>query len=328
MELTFATKETIKQPKNKIPLKHEIKPNDHVMGVGFFTGPEWKVTCFHGQWTDIVIKVEIQKNIFGDTYWCVTFSCNNCHEILHVKLYGVEINKSERFLAIASGTIRGQGNSKGKVAETNRTVGFVKEEACPFLPSTSIDEAYAPLDTKLYDLAKQSLAMYEFGYKWLKDNKPETLKVGLQFSPVQVDVESYAFNEAGLIINSGGDYIHEVIIIGYVEGEYWIVMDSENQQFVKFDWGYNFGTPMIHNLKKKFMPLIYKQQGSPALYFKHWSQDLLIPIADGVLVGGDLFKTLLGTSDYSSIPRVKNNGQDWVTLPFPVAPYSFLTKIV
>ena len=317
----FATPETIKQPLGRGLIPSVLKPEDHIMGAGVFTGPEWTILQPDGQWNAFEPQAELQRDAYGDTYACVSFSCNNVHEFLHNKLYGVALNKSDRFLAIGSGTVRGQGNSKSTVAEWNRTNGFVLEQFCPYDSNTTLDQFYSPINQDLKAQGFLALNTYLFGYKWLQDNSPANLKLGLTYSPVQVDVEGqYAFNAKGYVINGGGAYCHEVMIFGYEDGVCWYLFDSESLQWLKFDWGFKFGSPMIHSLTRKPMPILYKQNSSPAIYALDEEKKTLVAFADGAINGSELFKTLYGVSNFSQLKIIHVD-----VLPYQIAPYQFKT---
>lgn len=304
-DIFFATEQIIKQPKNNSLIHTERNVNDHILGgFGVFTGPAWVVLQPDGQWNQYQPQVKLQRDAYGDTYCCVAFSLNNCHEFLFKKIYNLDVAKSDRFLGVGSGTIPGQGNSKSTVAEWNRTHGFVYETEWPFTDTMTIIEFYSTIPQNVYSDGLANLQIYEFGYKWLADNKPETIKAGLTFSPVQVDVENYVYNGSGYIANSGTGYVHEVIIFGYEEGKCWYVFDSENLQWLKFDWNYQFQTAMIHSLKKKNMFQLIKEDGQSAVYLQVPSGNLY-GIADGdECAGGDLLKTFSGTYGNAGIKHV------------------------
>jgi hypothetical protein len=68
------------------------------------------------------------------------------------------------------------------------------------------------------------------------------------------------------------------------------------------------------------MPILYKKIGEPAIYALNTEDNVLVPFADGVVMGGKLFKTLYGTTNYSDLPR-----ENVTELPYPIAPYQFTT---
>ena len=321
--MEFTQPQNIKQPKGGLILE-EKDERDHILGA---TIP-WPVINESGQWREFVPVPELQRNKFGDVYGCVSFSYNNVHEFLHKKLYGTEINKSDRYIVVGSGTTPNQGNSKRTVAEWGRKNGWVVEERWPFNPEMTIKEYYnnGKVPQELLEEGKKQSTQYEMGYQWLPDNSINSIMDGLRYSPVQVDVERYAFNKNGHIINSGGGYMHEVIIFGRqsvdVDGKgenYFEGWDSENKQYIKFDLGYHFGSPMIHSLKKKNMVKIYKLKGeeNKALYFLNPKDQKLVSFSDGVITGGELFKTLFVEYFFEEVDK----------LPYPIADYKMTTQL-
>lgn len=308
--MEFAEVSKVKQPSGGLKLESP-EERDYILGALVTNFVKQKTNRYR----DLLPKIELQRNKNGDTYLCVTFSLNNVHEILYRIQYGTEINFSELFVGIGSGSVRGQGNGKRTVAEWKRKNGFVWEEDYPYTLEMTLDQVYQALTKELLEKGKQNLSLYEFGYQWLPSNSPQQLLEGLWYSPLQVDVERYSFNDKGYIVNSGTGYIHEVVIFDYEEGKCWWVFDSESNQFLKFDWNYNFGSPMIHSLKKKNMAKIYKKKGEPALYFLNPKDQKLVSFSDGVITGGDLFKTLF----------VEYYFEEFDELPYPVADYSIKT---
>jgi hypothetical protein len=311
--LSFATKETLVQPVGGNLIVEPKLEQDHILGA---SGPEFAPLVLDGHWVKHMPIAELQRNRFGDTYMCVTFSLNNIHEFLHKRLYGTEINKSDICLGVMSGTVRGQGNSKRAVVETNRTKGFVYEIDYPYTPEMTLDEVYAPISSDLLLKALGNLDHYEFGYKWLAANTPKAMIEGLKFSPLQVDVNSrYRMNGKDQVVWNKADptYDHEVTVFDYEQGICWWVFDSESLQFIKFDWNYPFGSPMIHSLKKKMKIELYKKIGSPAIAVKHSSEPSMIAFSGGSVSGDDLFKSIYGVTDFSEIPITQV--KEW---PFPI----------
>lgn len=312
--ITFATIDKVIHPKGGL-IVEPPQEQDHILGA---SGPDFGVLVEDGQWGEYAPEPELQRNSSGDTYMCVSFSNNNISEFLIYKQYGELVNWSDIFLGKGSGTVRGRGNSKRTVAEWKRLNGYVLETDYPYTSTTTVDQAYAPLSATLLKKGISNLNFFTFNYKWLPDNSVQSLLNGLKLSPIQVDVEPYNFNDKGYISNSGAGYTHEVAIFGYESGKCWYVFDSESSQFLKFDWSYKFGSPMIHSVKKKVMTKLYKKNGSPAIYFLNPQSSTLVPYSDGVVPGGELFKIFFGDYSLAPIERVDE-------LPFPVASYSITT---
>ena len=316
--MEFATPQTIKQPNGGLILKSNIDIEEKPLGAR--KKESWSKVNEGGHWRDFQPVSELQRNRRGDVYGCVSFSNNSAHEFIIKKQYGEEPNMSDRYLVVGSGTIPNVGNYKQTVATWKKDNFWIPEEKWPYSPDMTVDEYYNNLKvpTEFLMEGKKMSKLYVIDFDWLGDSKIQTIKDGLEFSPVQVDVQSYSFNSKGYIINNGTNYIHEVIIFDYEQGECWWVFDSENEQFIKFDWNYHFGSPMIHLLKKKFMPKLYKVNGQPAIYFLNPEDSRLVAFSDGVIAGGSLFKIFFG--DYSNVPIIKVD-----TLPYPVANYSIRT---
>jgi len=82
-------------------------------------------------WSDYLPVKEVQRNKFFDSMACVTFSALNCLEILHKRLYEIEVNWSDRWMARVSGTTT-KGNYLSTVADTIRKKGLILEEFWQF----------------------------------------------------------------------------------------------------------------------------------------------------------------------------------------------------
>lgn len=245
--IVFATPETVVQPKGTMILGHVITEQDHVLGG--LLGDIWTPVLPDANWLKFIwSNPEIQRVLDGDLYWCVTFSRNSIWRFVWKVQYNEDFNISERLAAIGGGTVRGRGASKANIAEWSRKNGWEFQTECP-TPNT-LDAAYAPLTKDDFDRAKINLKTTLIAYKYLPDNSIASIKAGLTFSPVQVDVHGqYSFNAQGYVINNGSDYAHEVAIIAD-GGDFWVVWDSESIQWLKFDKGFKFGSPMIHSIKK------------------------------------------------------------------------------
>lgn len=306
------SQEEIIQPKGGLVVELP-QVDDHVLGA---TGPEFAVLQENGQWHEFLPDPELQRNDNGDTFMCVTFSLNNAHEAVLKRLYGEAPNFSDLCLGVASGTVRGRGNTKRAVADTKRLEGCCLEGEYPYLKTTTLDQAYAPLPDDVRKKAKRQLDFFQFAYKWVSDNSAQSLKQGLKYSPLQVDVlGSYKVGPKGYIVFDVNNptYNHEVIVVGYEEGACWHVFDSESQQLLKFDWWYPFGSPMVHGASKTSKVEILKEKGKPALAVKHVSQPALIAFSGGPVVGEDLFKSLYGIQSFVQLP-IKEVDR----FPFPV----------
>lgn len=163
-----------------------------------------------------------------------------------MELYRLNVNYSERFLAIASGTdpIKG-GNNPQKVAETARKKGFVDEGILPFDSTlNNLTEYYAPLTGPTLQKGKEWLNKWSFKHDWLSNGSlipPETLKKALTYSPLGIAVYAWAQGEDGFYVRpEQAKDIHWVELRGYKDGKYWIVCDSYSPFTKKLAWDYPF----------------------------------------------------------------------------------------
>ena len=294
-------------------------PEDYEFGASKLSATR-KVLCPDGQWIDYLPKhFELQRNNRFDSYGCVSYSHNNAIEILNKRVYGVEMDFDDRDLVVGSGTTPGRGNGVSKVANWARNNGLINDNGD--IPDGMTESEYYSWHRGITegDEAKKFLELCELGYEYLPTcnwgqtySSPEQLMEALLYSPIQASVDgNYQYNEDGTIGRLLA-WSHEIVIVGYVKGKYWLVYDSEfNKGLLKFEWGYKFGYPVAHSLKKKNMRLI-KQVGSPAIYFKRYDKDSLIPFSDGKITGGELFKSIYGL-EYSMLDIER-----YETLPYPV----------
>lgn len=320
MAVEFVTRqEDLKIPKGGLILTPQ-KPEDYIMGA---TSPIEKVVLQeNGQWDGFLPIVEIQRlpdnQYEQESYMCVSFSNQNCKEILHKRKYGYEINMDDQYLGVGSGTVRGQGNSVSGVAEWSRKNGWIKEKGR--FAWENMDQVYTPVTQEELAEGLKSLEVYESKYAWLprgfnsQVSSIETLKEHLKYGPVQasVDGSAYTFNQQGYI-GTFVNYTHEIVIFGYEEGKYWKIFDSETQQPLRFAWDYPFGFPMLHDFKKKVVTEVVRQTGKANCYLYSAQLDSYFAIADsdeivgannaiGKVPGGDLVKPFSG-GKYPFIPE-------------------------
>lgn len=309
------SQEEIVQPKGGLVLE-ERRGEDHVLGASESSGPAFAVLQADGQWLPFLPDPELQRNDFGDTFMCVTFSLNNVHEALINRIYGETVNFSDPFLGVNSGTVRGYGNSKRAVADSKRLEGCCLEGEYPYLKTMTLNDVYRPLTDDLLRKGKRQLDHWQFAYKWLSDNSAQSIKEGLKYSPVQVDVSgSYKVGPNGYIVfdRQNPAYNHEVAVVGYEDQKCWFILDSESQQLLKFEWGYPFGSPMVHAASKTMRIQIWKEKGKPALAVKHVTQPAMIAFSGGPVVGEDLFKSLYGIQSFVQLPITEVE-----RFPFPI----------
>jgi hypothetical protein len=110
----------------------------------------------HG-WFTIQRPGETQRNSNFDTFSCVTFASLKALSYYLKKVYNLEVDFSERFTAVMSGTAPGQGNTIRNVLESIRNDGFLEEVDCPFTEDMTQSQYYAPISQALKDKALKNL---------------------------------------------------------------------------------------------------------------------------------------------------------------------------
>lgn len=227
------------------------EPTDHILG-----GPIQSLKVLlspERDFTNFLPVTEKQERAF-ETFSCVTFSALNCLEITHKRLFGVEINASDRFIAAASGTVPGQGNSFVKVGDAIRKSGLVLEEEYTWGGSNNTEYLVKPPQT-IYDKAKLWKEIFETQYEWVgwAGAKPEAIYNALQFGPVQVSVNANATYSRE--VNTAVD--HAVTVFQAVPKKSLRIFDHYDRTVYDLPWGFYFGSAFQFSLlKKKFIPLV------------------------------------------------------------------------
>jgi hypothetical protein len=189
---------------------------------------------------------------------CTVYGTLNCLETLFKRLYGKEINKSERYIGIMAKTSPG-GNSPHKVIEEIRSeAGLIDECLLPFDDTINIWEEYYspdPMTEKYKKEGKKFLDNFEIRHEWVfqegEKNKKNKLKDALKCSPLGVSVLGWEEGEDGLFTKEKGELDnHWVELYGYEEGKFWKVFDHYDDTYKKLTWDYDFGMAKRYYLKE------------------------------------------------------------------------------
>lgn len=245
-------KEKIKQ--NHGFLRDEITEEDYIFG-GF--NLPLKVLQPDGQWDLFLPKKELQTRNGFESMNCSCYGTLNALETLYKRLYGREINKSERYIGVMAETTP-QGNSPQKVIETIRKqAGLIDESLLPFSNDIDTwDKYYYPNPMTNYYIrkGKKWLEQYKIKHEWVfsfyTQNKIEKLKQALQFSPLGVSVCLWFLEEDGLYHKGNISDDHWLMLYGYEEGKFWKVFDHYDNTFKKMSWDYDFEFAKRYSLEK------------------------------------------------------------------------------
>lgn len=182
------------------------RPRDFVAG----TLP-YVIRLLSGLWKPYLPPGEWQYSHFVDTMACVTFSLLNCLETQELFLTGKQINYSDRWIAMMSGTTMA-GNYLAVVADTVRKYGLVKEESWPAPANYTWDGYYAiPSPQKMAALKAEGqewLKTHQLDYEWLGTDLATILKE-LKMCPLQIVKPGHAiegFYEEGEVMHYFDSY--------------------------------------------------------------------------------------------------------------------------
>lgn len=229
-------------------------------------------------WTPYLPSYEPQSTTGFDSYGCVAYSLNNCLETLEKRIYGTQLNRSDRFLAVGSGTVPYVGNSLASVAQFNRSNGFIDETDYPFVKTQS--EYYQVIPDTLYKKAKLALENYESQYEWVytRDQMsggidlPALLWEALSYAPLQI-TGRFDNVSNGVYNTYTGQANHVVMLFKGVKNQYWEIYDHYDKSIKRLAWDFNFGAVMRHHvIKKNYVPIqdlegkIIKEEGKPEIY--------------------------------------------------------------
>jgi len=194
-----------------------------------------------GHWLPYVVVPEYQNKGF-ETSACTVFGTLNCLEIL-LKQKGLSLNFSDRFNAILSDIDPNSGGDPQRVIEDIRKSGVIPEFQLPFdnLIDT-VEKFYSPkpLPPELLHLGDGMLDMYGFGHDWVQDD-PESIKEALKYSPLGVSVVAWYEDMNGTYyFPEGIPHNHWCSLVDYVDGQYWVIFDSYENDIKHVRWNSRF----------------------------------------------------------------------------------------
>lgn len=242
----------------------EIQADHYVLGgVGDSVIPKI-ILSPTGQWTPPPFEAQSKNGI--ETYSCTGYNTLGCIEVL-AKLQGFDFDLSERFMGIVAGTDpKVGGNDPHTVAEALRHYGAIAEGDLPFDDTIkTVEEFYSFKgndERTCRDAGEVFTEAWTFMHTWVFNgfvgNKQELLKECLQYSPIGVSVDAWKREgidgTQGLYDKEKGTRDnHWTKVIGYKEGEYWIVDDSylEDGTPIKYlRWDYDFGCAKRYHFVK------------------------------------------------------------------------------
>lgn len=223
-------------------LKPRIEPKNYVLGASPLVQ---NILQPDGQWTEYLPEFEPQLKQF-ETYNCTSFNTLNCIEVLLKRQNRLDNNFSDRFVGIKAGTYP-PGNDPHTVAEAIRHAGVIIEPLLPFTEEIDSIQAYYSYKGGNEPLCTQKglewTETWDFGHEYVPVNT-KALMEGLKLSPLGISVFAWQKNGDKFYKRPEQQDNHWTMLVGYKEGEYWIVDDSYLQDgtpIKHLEWDYPFG---------------------------------------------------------------------------------------
>ena len=229
-------------------------------GEALFTLPNKKDIPLrpNADWSDDVPKFEPQTNFEFDTFSCCTYASVHALCTLAKAKFGVEWNKSERFTAIMSGTVKDKGNSIRQVVSAMAKFGVVDQADCPFPDEMTEDQYFAPIPLTTQFKGRDWLNQYELDWQWVSKfigiiptTNKDMMYEALKYSPLVTSVDSNSPESNGVIQNQIEKYNHAKYIKSAVYGVSWTTEDSYDGSLNTYAWDYEFFHPIKFTLELK-----------------------------------------------------------------------------
>lgn len=251
-------------------------------------GSSAPVVVENGDWTKYLVEYETQKKRNVDPYACVSYSALTCLE-MYANAQGIDINKSDKFTAVMSGTIPYRGNNFRKVAESIKKDWTVDEELYPFT-DTSVEDYYKPVPEQIKKIALQDKPNWRYFYRFPttahalgQDNRKrdEVIMDALRYAPLQVSIKYPRNKPVRGIYRPEYGQNHAVVLYNYIEGKEWHIFDSydplDNGGFKRLHWDYPVYGVMAHTLEhvatdkdiilRDYRGKLIKNENSPKVYY-------------------------------------------------------------
>jgi len=199
---------------------------------------------------------ETQIGKYGDTYGCVTFSALNCLEVLFKRKYNIDINFSDNFTVVMSGTEPYVGNYLTEVGDSIRKKhGLLTPESKLTWDSAVHDINYyydkGRITQEMKDEALAFLDNWAIMYQWILPER-NAFWDALQYGPIQVTVNTSAKKDENGIYQKvdSNRTSHAIMAYKAVYEEYFECYDHYQNKFKKYAWDFNFGTSFQYSLTK------------------------------------------------------------------------------
>jgi len=211
-------------------------------------------------YTNFLPVYESQKRGF-DSYSCVPYSGLNNLEIIFKKLFGFEINYSDRFSAAMTPVTPNQGTTYSKFWDSVRKYGLVLEEEYPWGGGDGFQYVQKP-PQEIIDKGQIFLNQFEVQHDWIDYGgcDPEKLYKALLHGPLQASVDAGATYNGSYSKNIN----HSITIYKAVKGKKFGIFDHYSRETYEVPWNFYFGSAKQATLiSKKKVQLVWRPFMTP-----------------------------------------------------------------
>ncbi len=198
-----------------------------------------------------------------DSFSCVVFSGLNNLEIIYKKIFGVEVNWSDRFLAAMTPVVPNRGTTYAKFWDAVRKYGLVLEEDYPWGGHSGREYVKKP-PQEIIDKGQKVFESFEIQHEWVDTSgcDPNRLYDALLYGPLQVSVNASATYSGRRDKRTD----HSVSIYTAEKGKSFSILDHYTRKTYTVPWNFYFGSAKQASIiKKKLIPLI-QVFGKPEIY--------------------------------------------------------------
>jgi len=181
---------------------------------------------------------ESQKRNGIDVYSCVVFSGLNNLEIIMKKLYGTDINFSDRYQAAMTPVKPYYGTNYNNFWDSVRKNGLVLEEDYPWTTQDAYEYVKTP-PQNIITLGRQFLDTYEIEHEWVDSGgcDPNKLYDALLYGPLQASVNA----SATYTLQRSEETNHSISIIASVKFVNFTILDHYREMYT-VPWNFYFGS--------------------------------------------------------------------------------------
>jgi hypothetical protein len=214
-----------------------------------------------GNWSSMLVEFESQVRAGIDPWSCVSYSALTCLE-MYAKVQNIDINKSDKFTAVMSGTRAGVGNSFRNVSESIKRDWTVDEAIYPYTDST-LESYYRPVPEAIKQIALADKPNWTYFYRYPATaqaigqdprTREEVIVDALKYTPLQISLKYPTKRPVRGVYEAEHGENHAVVLINYSWGKWWEIFDSYDPQgnggIKRLAWDYPIYGVVSHTIEQ------------------------------------------------------------------------------